>query len=401
MGNYSKYFIAMFYVFIKMMILLLEPKKNQMVNAADMNNTTVVVPHFCATDSTPLHEPYKDIRKFICSSLDWHGYSIAFWKDEHDVVTIVLSGMYEMNWIGVGVSRDGKMVGASAVVGWLRGKDSNSSVIKKYFLEGQSSDQFVPDKGDLEFGKAAPTMLLQDTTIYLAFQLQFANGITRQPFIFAAGIGKPGDNNILPKYAFNTSMTVDFSKGTFTLGYVDISKVKLSHGILAIVGWGIFIPLGVALARYLRDLEPLWYYLHSSVQFVGFFVGLAAVAVGKSLYDRIDADFLYHRAIGYTVLSLSVLEVCQFVMRPSSSSNVRYYWNLAHYWVGRITILLGPVNILIGLYCGNGGEKLKITYLCVLVFFVVAALLLEIRLLMKRKREAPTNLTKTPVFQVD
>ncbi|XP_040367266.1 cytochrome b561 and DOMON domain-containing protein At3g61750 [Rosa chinensis] len=213
MGNYSKYFIAMFYVFIKMMILLLEPKKNQMVNAADMNNTTVVVPHFCATDSTPLHEPYKDIRKFICSSLDWHGYSIAFWKDEHDVVTIVLSGMYEMNWIGVGVSRDGKMVGASAVVGWLRGKDSNSSVIKKYFLEGQSSDQFVPDKGDLEFGKAAPTMLLQDTTIYLAFQLQFANGITRQPFIFAAGIGKPGDNNILPKYAFNTSMTVDFSKG--------------------------------------------------------------------------------------------------------------------------------------------------------------------------------------------
>lgn len=97
--------------------------------------------------------------------------------------------------------------------------------------------------------------------------------------------------------------------GTFTLGYVDSRKVKMNHGILGIIGWGIIIPLGVALARYLREYEPLWYYLHSSVQFVGFFVGLATVAVGKSLYDQIHADFSSHRAIGYIVLSLSVLQV--------------------------------------------------------------------------------------------
>lgn len=41
MGNNSKYLIAIFYVFIRMMILLLEPKKNQMVNAADATYNVV------------------------------------------------------------------------------------------------------------------------------------------------------------------------------------------------------------------------------------------------------------------------------------------------------------------------------------------------------------------------
>lgn len=59
-----------------------------------------------------------------------------------------------------------------------------------------------------------------------------------------------------------------------------------------------------------------------------------------------------------------------------------------------MTILLGPLNILIGLYMGNGDERLKMTFLCVLVFFIVAELYLEIRLLMKRKREQTTKLNE-------
>lgn len=81
MGNNSKFLIAIFYVFIRMMILLLEPKKNQMVNAADA--TYYEVPNFCVTRSTHLQDPYNDIPKFICSSLDWHGYNIAVSRFSH------------------------------------------------------------------------------------------------------------------------------------------------------------------------------------------------------------------------------------------------------------------------------------------------------------------------------
>lgn len=58
-------------------------------------------------------------------------------------------------------------------VGWLRGNDSNSSVIKQYSLEDQLKEQCKPDKGDLQFAKAAPIMVLKEKVIYLAFQLQF------------------------------------------------------------------------------------------------------------------------------------------------------------------------------------------------------------------------------------
>lgn len=83
----------------------------------------------------------------------------------------------------------------------------------------------------------------------------------------------------------------------------------MTHGILTIIGWGIIIPFGASMARYLREYEPLWYYIHSSVQFIGFFVGLSGVAVGRTLYELVHADFNSHRSIGYIVLALSVLQV--------------------------------------------------------------------------------------------
>lgn len=126
------------------------------------------------------------------------------------------------------------MVGSSAVVGWLRGNDSNSSVIKQYSLEDQLKEQCKPDKGNLQFAKAAPIMVLKEKVIYLAFQLQFPHPLAYQPFIFAAGLGKPGNNNILSEHQFKTSMAVDFSRGWWMhyLSCMDIDPFVCSFKIL-------------------------------------------------------------------------------------------------------------------------------------------------------------------------
>lgn len=97
---------------------------------------------------------------------------------------------------------------------------------------------------------------------------------------------------------------------------IDFKQMKKNHGILAIFGWGLILPLGAIVPRYFKHKDPLWYYLHSIIQFVGFVIGLAAVVLGQQLYAKIDANFQTHRGIGIFVLVLSILQVCSSQLYP-------------------------------------------------------------------------------------
>lgn len=85
--------------------------------------------------------------------------------------------------------------------------------------------------------------------------------------------------------------------------------MKRSHGLLGIFGWGLILPCGALIARFLKHKEPLWYYMHTAIQFVGFIIILAGVVVGQALYNHIHADVAAHRGIGYFALSLSIVQV--------------------------------------------------------------------------------------------
>jgi hypothetical protein len=74
--------------------------------------------------------------------------------------------------------------------------------------------------------------------------------------------------------------------------------------------WGVLLPIGAIVARYCRRWDPLWFYLHSGIQFVGFILGLAGVVAGVSLYNRIQANVPAHRGLGIFVLVLGILQVC-------------------------------------------------------------------------------------------
>lgn len=74
-------------------------------------------------------------------------------------------------------------------------------------------------------------------------------------------------------------------------------------------GWGLLLPIGVVIARYFRHFDPMWFYLHTVIQFVGFIVGFAAVVAGIELYGRLNAHVPAHRGIGICVLFLSILQV--------------------------------------------------------------------------------------------
>ncbi|GKU96644.1 hypothetical protein SLEP1_g9855 [Rubroshorea leprosula] len=336
----------------------------------------------CDTDlSAVLAPPYGNISKMICTPI-WNTFLLRYFQREDHVMTIVLSAVYTTGWVGIGFSNSGMMVGSSCMVGWFNKKGHPR--IKQYYLEGYHSSQVIPDKGKLELVKHVPPVVaLHGAMIYLAFQVKFPARLSRQPIILAFGSRYPNLYH-LKRHDDKTALWFDFSQASA----VNIASTdKRDHGILAIIGWGLILPVGAIVARYLRHKDPLWFYLHAGIQLVGFIIGLAAVLVGIQLYNRIDADIPAHKGIGIFVLVLSILQVLAFFLRPNKDSKIRIYWNWYHHWSGRMALFFGALNVVLGIHYGEAKNDWKIGYGFLVGIILVAVIVLEALACLRRSRK--------------
>lgn len=87
------------------------------------------------------------------------------------------------------------------------------------------------------------------------------------------------------------------------------SNLRRIHGLLNMLGWGILIPIGVMVARYMRKWDPLWFYMHAVTQSIGFILGLIGVMCGFVLDGRLSADVPIHKALGIVIISFGCLQV--------------------------------------------------------------------------------------------
>lgn len=110
----------------------------------------------------------------------------------------------------MGFSKDGMMVGSSAMVGWIS-KDGKAD-IKQYFLRGKSASNVIANQGQLQPTDVTPVVVLNGATIYLAFQLKTASPLTQQQLIFASGSSTP-NQYVLTMHEYRTTVLFDFSTG--------------------------------------------------------------------------------------------------------------------------------------------------------------------------------------------
>lgn len=90
------------------------------------------------------------------------------------------------------------------------------------------------------------------------------------------------------------------------------------------------LPIGAIVARYCRRWDPLWFYLHAGIQFVGFILGLAGVVAGVSLYSKIQADVPAHRGLGIFVLVLAILQVLAFLPLLAIARDLHFFFEHRH-----------------------------------------------------------------------
>ena len=85
------------------------------------------------------------------------------------------------------------------------------------------------------------------------------------------------------------------------------------HGVLNAVSWGILMPVGIIIARYLKVFKsagPAWFYLHVACQTSGYAVGIAGWATGIKLgSDSPGISYDTHRNLGMIIFALGTLQV--------------------------------------------------------------------------------------------
>lgn len=93
---------------------------------------------------------------------------VQYTKTTNDVWSFVLSAPDPNSYVGIGFSSNGKMVGSSAIVGWV----GDTGVIKRYYLGGTSPSLVQPDQGNLQVVSNSTLVISESSRLYLVFQLE-------------------------------------------------------------------------------------------------------------------------------------------------------------------------------------------------------------------------------------
>ncbi|MFS7904952.1 putative cytochrome b561 and DOMON domain-containing protein [Helianthus anomalus] len=176
------------------------------------------------------------------------------------------------------------------------------------------------------------------------------------------------------------------------------TKKRNIHGILNALGWGIMMPLGAIMARYVRvfqSLDPAWFYLHVTCQTSAYIIGVAGWATGIRLGSQSPGiQFTTHRIIGIILFCMATLQVVALLVRPRKDHKYRIYWNIYHHSLGYGIIVLAIINIFKGFDILHPEKKWKRSYGGIIIVLAIVAVVLEAYtwfVVLKRKKTSKSE----------
>ncbi|KAL2476089.1 Cytochrome b561 and DOMON domain-containing protein [Abeliophyllum distichum] len=188
---------------------------------------------------------------------------------------------------------------------------------------------------------------------------------------------------------FNSAETIDLNSNQ-VITYTDqqLSQLRTAHGILNIVGWGIFMPVGVIIA---------------SCQIAGYIVGSAGWAIGLWLGKQ-SKYYVYatHGIFAITIFTSTTIQMFALVFKPKRNDSFRTYWNIYHHFVGYALLAIISMNIFKGIAILKPDYTWKWIYIAVLGILAATALSFEvytwtiftIRKIQRRKSRKTKNPSK-------
>ncbi|EOX93427.1 hypothetical protein QUC31_004127 [Theobroma cacao] len=177
--------------------------------------------------------------------------------------------------------------------------------------------------------------------------------------------------------------TFDIFSGSAATQHNNINILKLVHGIINAIAWGLLLPMGAVTARYLRHVQalgPTWFYVHSGIQLSAFSLGTVGFAIGIRLGEMSPGiTYGLHRKLGFAAFCLGALQTLALLFRPKTTHKFRKYWKSYHHFVGYACVVLGVVNVFQGFeVMGESRSYAKLGYCLCLSTLVGVSIALEV-----------------------
>uniref|UniRef100_A0A1D1ZIL4 Cytochrome b561 and DOMON domain-containing protein n=1 Tax=Anthurium amnicola TaxID=1678845 RepID=A0A1D1ZIL4_9ARAE len=284
-------------------------------------------------------------------------------------------------WVAWGINpTQNRMVGTQALVAFQNTTSGNMAAYSTP-ISGYSPTM---QPGDLSFavsnvgGEYSGGVMTIFATLVLPNNRTQVNHVWQASTTFAGGFpgvhARTGDNVL--SYG-----TIDFLSGDSAAAGNSRIRRKNRHGVLNAVSWGVLMPTGAIIARYLKVFkaaDPAWFYLHVACQSSAYIVGVAGWGTGLKLgSESSGVKYNTHRNIGITLFALATLQVFALLLRPNKDHKYRIFWNVYHHSVGYAVISLSVANIYKGFDILDPAKKWKRAYTGVIIALGAVALTLE------------------------
>ncbi|XP_061344339.1 cytochrome b561 and DOMON domain-containing protein At4g17280-like [Gastrolobium bilobum] len=293
------------------------------------------------------------------------------------------------------------MVGAQALV-----VIPQSSGAPRVYTSSISGYTTQLAEGNISYPNSGLTATYQNSEVTIYATLTLPSGTTKLVHLWQDGplSGSSPQTHAQDSSNLNAKESLDLVSGTSQAGSGNsLRKRRNVHGVLNAVSWGILMPLGAIIARYLKvfkSADPAWFYLHVTCQTAAYIIGVAGWGTGLKLgSDSVGIEYSTHRTLGIILFCLGTLQVFALLLRPNKDNKYRFYWNIYHYTIGYTTIVISIVNIFKGFEAlGNSvGDRYngwKHAYIGIIAALGGIAALLEaytwIIVLQRRKSEGKT-----------
>jgi hypothetical protein len=291
----------------------------------------------------------------------------AEWLIDETAGTITVTAKAKTKgWVGFGINTKPGMVGGDVIVGWIG--PNNRTVVQDRTAtrtEMPVLDTSLSNGVDDVTNAQAYTELIDGATFtVISFTRQL---VTNDPNDIALIDGEPtptylmwafgGDDSIhgdrFDRHVDAGSEQVNFFDGCVSAPRLAGYALEKAHGILMVVGWFCFLPIGMFASRYMKTMTPRWFPTHVALQTIG-----VAMIIISFILIVVEHDGGIHvgphQIIGVIVftatLSLPILGIIADRMFNSKRKVAPVFPDKIHWWVGRLTFLAAIVNVFLGIW---------------------------------------------------
>ncbi|KAK2639790.1 hypothetical protein Ddye_027585 [Dipteronia dyeriana] len=309
----------------------------------------------------------KDARHLLyCKKLPTLGAEFAWNYNDQDNTTRIdiFFGTRlhaEIGWLawGVNPTNEPKMVGTRAIIG-IR-MPNGTMAVDKYNVTSTTKLGCGLQPSEVGFLVEKMEIKYSDTNHYFTISASLylpepEYNISRLNHVWQVGYQSIGKGPLMhPKSLQNvdSAETINLRTGVSEGVGQHRHHLRKVHGILNIVGWGIFLPVGVMAVRYLRvhPKETRWWFkLHVSCQIVGYILGTFGWIIGLWLgHASKHYVFPKHRTLSIFIFTFSTLQMLALRLKPKRRDEYRKFWNLYHHFLGYALLAAISVDIFLGI----------------------------------------------------